>query len=59
MAQWLKNLTAAAQVPAEVQGPAQCSGLKDPVWPQLQYRSQLQLGFSPWPGNFHMPQVQP
>ena len=25
--------------------------------PQLWYRSQLWLRFSPWPGNFHMLQV--
>lgn len=25
----------------------------------LQHRSQLQLGFHPWPRNFHMPRVQP
>ena len=32
--------------------------VKDPVLPQLWSRLQLQLGFSPWPGNFHMPWVQ-
>ena len=55
MAQWVKNLIAEAQVTAEarVQSLAQRSGLKDQVLPQLQLR------FSPWPGNFHMPQVQP
>ena len=55
MAQWVKNPTAVAQVTAEawVRSLAQCSELKDPVLPQLQ------LGFFPWPGNFHMPQVQP
>ena len=26
--------------------------------PQLQDRSQLQLGFDPWLGNFYMPWVQ-
>ena len=29
------------------------------VLPQLCHRSKLWLGFNPWPGNFHMPQVQP
>ena len=55
MAQWVKNLTAVAQVPVEVrvQSTAQCSGLNDLA--QL----HLQLGFNPWPGNFHMPQVWP
>ena len=32
-----------------VQSPAWCSELKDPEFPQLQLR------FSPWPQNFHMP----
>ena len=33
MVQWVKNLTAVAQVAveAQVQSPAQCSGLKDPT----------------------------
>ena len=56
VAQWVKNLTAAAQVAAEaqVQSPAQGSVLKDPALPQLRCRLQLQLGFSPWPRNFHI-----
>ena len=35
VAQWVKNPTAAVQVPAEaqVQSPAWCSGLKDPTFP--------------------------
>lgn len=33
--------------------------LKDLAVPQLQYRAQLWFGFNPWPGNFHMLQVQP
>ena len=59
--QWVKNLTAVAQVTATVWvwGPAWCSGLKDLALPHLQHRSKLQLGLGPWPGNFHMPQVQP
>ena len=34
MVQWVKNLTAVAQVAeeAQVQSPAQCSGLKGLVW---------------------------
>ena len=28
--------------------------VKDPALPQLWCRLQLWLGFSPWPGNFHM-----
>ena len=61
MAQWVKNLTTVAQITAEVrvQSPVWCSGLKDLALPQLQHRSQLQLEFSPWPGNFHVLQVCP
>ena len=53
--QWVKNLTAAAQVAAEVWvlSSAQHSGLKDPAL--LQRRSQLHHRFNPWPGNLHMP----
>ena len=53
--QWVKNLTAAAQVTAEVQvdPPAWHSGLKDPaLW-------QLWLGFNPRLGSFHMLWVWP
>lgn len=32
--------------------------VKDPLL-QLWCRLQLQLGFDPWPGNFHVLQVQP
>ena len=55
MVHQVKNPTAAAQViaDAQVQSLALSSGLKDLVWPQLQ------LGFKPWPGNFHEPRVQP
>ena len=31
--------------------------VKDPMLPW--HRPQLPLGFDPWPGNFHMPWVQP
>ena len=53
MAQWVKNLTAVAQTPAEasVRSRAQRSGLKDQLL--------TQLGFNPWPRNFRMPRVQP
>ena len=40
-----------------IPGPMQC--VKDPAVPLLWHRSQLQLGFSPWPGNFHMLQTWP
>ena len=62
MVQWARNLTAEAWIAmekAQVLSPAQCSGLKDPALPQLQCRLQLQLGFSYWPRNFHMPQMWP
>ena len=57
--QAVKNLTAAAQFTgeAQIQSPAQSSGLKELVLPQLLHRLQLQLGFNPW--NFHMLQVWP
>ena len=52
---WLKSPTAVAQVTVEAwfQSLVQPSGLKYPAL------SQLQLRFNPWPGNFHMSQVQP
>ena len=49
MVQWVKNVTAAAPVTVEVRSLAWCSGLKDTALPQLQ------LGFNPWSGDFHMP----
>ena len=53
MIPWVKNLTAAAWVTAEVRvpSPSQGSGLKDLVLLQLWGRFILQLGFSPWPGE--------
>ena len=59
MAQWVKNPTAAAQVAAEaqVQSPAQGSGLKDPAL--LQCRLQLQHGFNPQPRESATPWVWP
>ena len=49
------QLTAAAWVTAEawVRSPAQCRGKEELAL------LQLQLGFNPWPGNFHMLQVWP
>ena len=51
MAQWVKDPTAAAQVAegVKVRSPAHRRRLKDPVLPQLQHRSHLQLGFNPKP----------
>ena len=38
--------------------PCPAQWVKDPALPQLCRRSQLQLGFDPWPVNFHIPRVQ-
>ena len=48
--------TASTRVTAEAWVPslAQIMGLKDVVLLQMWHRMQLQLGFNPWPGNFHM-----
>ena len=53
MAQWFKNPTPLAWATVEVwvQSLAWYNSLMDPARPQLLHRSQLQLGFSPWPGN--------
>ena len=61
MVQQVKNLTAAAWVTAEagVQLPVQGSGLKALALLQVWRRSQPQLTFNPWPGNFHMLWAQP
>ena len=61
VAQRVKNLNVAAQVTPEerVWSPSKHSELQDPALPQLPHRSQLQLRFNPWPGNFHMPRVRP
>ena len=61
MAQWVKNLTAAAQVVAEARlgPPVWCSRLKDPALLQPWPRSQLPLEFRPWPGNFNKVPVRP
>ena len=39
--------------------PARHSGFKDAALPRLQLRLQLWLGFSHWPGNFHVLWAQP
>ena len=60
--QWVKNLTAVAQVTVEalLQSPAWHSEIKNLTLPQLQCGSQqLWPRFSPWPENFHMPLVWP
>ena len=39
--------------------PGLAQWVKALVFPQLWLRLQLQLGFDPWPRNFHMPRVRP
>jgi len=60
VAQWVKNQTTMVQVAAEaqVQYLVWCSGLKDPVLPQLQCRSQLCSDLTPGPGTSITLQMQ-
>ena len=39
--------------------PHQAQWVKDPALPQVLCRLKLWLLFDPWPGNSHMPWVQP
>lgn len=59
MAQWIKTLTAGVWVAAGVQVPFLASrrGLKDIALLQPWRRSQLCVGFDPWPRNDPMPGV--
>ena len=50
-AQRVENPTAVTLVAAQAQVRSLLSGLKDPV--------RLQIGFNPWPRNFHIRQSQP
>lgn len=57
---WVENLTAVSWVAqeAQVSFPARDSAGRDVVLLQLWCpRSQLQLKFSPWRGNVHVPPV--
>ena len=56
MAQWVNDPACLCGIAGSIPGPAQW--VKDPTLLQLWYRSQLPLGFDPWPRNFHMLQVQ-
>ena len=56
MAQWAEDLVLSLQCHRFYSWPAQW--VKDPMWPQLWRRLQLQLGFNPWSGNFHILWVQ-
>ena len=64
MAQWVKNpacSSSAAWVAAEAWGliPGLALWVEELALPHLWCRLQLWVRFSPWPGNFHMPQAQP
>ena len=61
VAQWVKNLTEAAQVTMKVwvKSPAQHSGVKYPLLLWLQLSLQLWLRFDLWPRNFHIPYIYP
>ena len=52
VAQWVKNLTAVLGCRSIL---GWHNGLKNLVLLQLRHRSQLGLGFNPWPRNFHTP----
>lgn len=53
---WLQSLQGLSGGSGSFPGPVQW--VKDLALPQLWCRLQLWLGFSPWPRNVHMPQVQ-
>ena len=57
MAQWVNALAHLCSAVGSIPGQAQC--IKNLALPQLWHRSQMQFGFNPWSGNFHMPRVQP
>ena len=56
MAQWVKDLALSLGSMGLIPGPVQWG--KDVVLLQLWCGLQLQLRFDPWPGHFHMSQVQ-
>ena len=39
--------------------PGLAQWVEDHALPRRWHRSQMWLRFDPWPGNFHMPRVQP
>ena len=52
MVQWVNDPAYLCGGTSLIPGWVQC--IKNPVLVHLWCRSQLQLGFSPWPGNFRM-----
>ena len=61
MVQWIKNQIAGAWITA-VMGliPSPVQWVKGSgIATAMVHRLQLWIGFSPWPGNLHMPQVWP
>ena len=56
MAHWVSNPARLCGMAGSIPSPAQW--IKDVALPSLWHRSQMQLGFDPWPGNFHMLGVQ-
>ena len=56
MAQWVNDLACLHGGTGSIPSPAQ--RVKDPALLQMWHRLQLWLQFDPWPGNFHVLQVQ-
>ena len=54
---WVSDLACLCGGAGLIPGPVK--QVKDPVLPQLWCSSQMQLGFDPWPANFHTPQMWP
>ena len=52
MAPWVNDLACLFSGTSSI--PSLVQWIKDPVWLQLRHSLQLQLGFTPWPGNFHV-----
>ena len=53
MVLWVHDLAYLCGLPGSIPGSVQW--VKDLILLQLKCRSQVQLGFDPWVGNFHMP----
>ena len=55
VAQWFNDLACLCGGVGLI--PSSAQWVKDAALTELWCRSQLRLGFDPWPGNFHMPQL--